>query len=1095
MLANRRSNRLVTIALLLIITVASATPSVHCEKKNPSDSTAASATPIKHCEKKNPSDSPVKIKPGQCHEYSTLVKPGRYWVKVEEGDIDLLISTQDKQSDSPVARQSTENIWINAQTDQTIMIQVRTFASTAVTEGEYTLSLKLDLPADQNSLYAADMTEAAILHYMRGEYSQAQQAYQDAAEAWLKVGNNTMAAYCYHSAAYIPMYFFNDQPEKLEEALDDLHDADLAWKKGGKRLRSLLSQKDIGKVLHLLERNHEAYETLLYVADSILPEPGSRYLQGLTQNELGIAAKELGLPLEALKYYQQSIQLFELNRDFEEANNAKHNLASLLDIIGETDVAVDILENVERDYRQLGDDFGAAAALNVLVDLYFKQGEPRKALKAFDEALKVFACNSKAWESILLLKYAQIETSLGRFENARNAIDKALQWAIQADSKKWQARALLRLAELANQIGDQQQAIELLQTALESIDQNNRTRQYLWLQIKLSESYLQAGNINQSSKHINAALQNIGEFSELEAMALLVKAAIEHPDDPDTAEATAISALNLYKEIQDPLGEYNSLRLIAEIKFNRQDWQAVLDNMQSANNLLNSIAGKFVLPEFRSRYLSQHKDLVYKTIIAYEALATITGTNNTYQIISELEQRRISNLGTQESQWLPRPNNDEAKQEIFEYYRAKEESSTALLNRYLNTINGFQDDRQTLERTLREKQQAQEAIERALFRPLTEIGDKPSVEDFQQFSANHLSFQRAILYFHVGEQDSRAYLLTTDNIYSSVLPGQARLAELVDKSLDYLSDPNKEQNEEFMQISRLLLDIIKPHQLSDILVIRDGPLHYFPFNSIVALRTNESAINAMDINWIYIPSIASARQLALRYEKRNDMTSSNVLLLGDPVTDRDDPRINQSLAIKGLTRLPSAASELNELNTMLNVPMGNLLSGFEANKDQVLGISEHHGIIHIAAHGTIDPNHSASSGVLLSTYDKYGNTIAGHLGANDLRFLNLPVNLVFLNGCTTALGENFAVDGPFGITQSFLQAGAMAVIASYWDVSDRATKKIAIEFYKELKGGLTGPAALRNAMSNIRQIPGYRHPYYWAGIGYHGYLDLQWENF
>ena len=128
----------------------------------------------------------------------------------------------------------------------------------------------------------------------------------------------------------------------------------------------------------------------------------------------------------------------------------------------------------------------------------------------------------------------------------------------------------------------------------------------------------------------------------------------------------------------------------------------------------------------------------------------------------------------------------------------------------------------------------------------------------------------------------------------------------------------------------------------------------------------------------------------------------------------------------------------------------------------------------------------------------------------------LATELVVLSACETALGGRDK-DGIeiAGISNSFLERGAKAVMASLWLVNDASTSLLMQQFYRNLanEGGqdahTTKAEALRQAQLSLLQgkitakdapdrgievverpgvrntrvnqnSPGFSHPYYWA---------------
>jgi CHAT domain-containing protein len=61
-------------------------------------------------------------------------------------------------------------------------------------------------------------------------------------------------------------------------------------------------------------------------------------------------------------------------------------------------------------------------------------------------------------------------------------------------------------------------------------------------------------------------------------------------------------------------------------------------------------------------------------------------------------------------------------------------------------------------------------------------------------------------------------------------------------------------------------------------------------------------------------------------------------------------------------------------------------------------------------------------------------------------------------------------------TYLFERAGAKATIASLWNAEDKTTQAIMVQFYTNLKNGMSKDEALRQA--KLSQIGS--HPYFWA---------------
>lgn len=140
-------------------------------------------------------------------------------------------------------------------------------------------------------------------------------------------------------------------------------------------------------------------------------------------------------------------------------------------------------------------------------------------------------------------------------------------------------------------------------------------------------------------------------------------------------------------------------------------------------------------------------------------------------------------------------------------------------------------------------------------------------------------------------------------------------------------------------------------------------------------------------------------------------------------------------------------------------------------------------IVHFATHGLINNRHPQLSGLVLSLVDARGNPQDGFVRLHDIYNMRLGADLVVLSACRTALGHEVRGEGFVGLTRGFMYAGAPRVVASLWDVRDRATAELMRRFYSQmLTGGIAPAAALRAAQVSMWQEPRWRAPVHWAGF-------------
>lgn len=156
-------------------------------------------------------------------------------------------------------------------------------------------------------------------------------------------------------------------------------------------------------------------------------------------------------------------------------------------------------------------------------------------------------------------------------------------------------------------------------------------------------------------------------------------------------------------------------------------------------------------------------------------------------------------------------------------------------------------------------------------------------------------------------------------------------------------------------------------------------------------------------------------------------------------------------------------------------------------------------IIHLATHANFQ------SGAPSNSYVQFWNT---RLQLNQIRRLGwykVPVELLVLSACETAIGDREAELGFAGLA---VQAGVKSALASLWFVSDEGTLALMSQFYRDLRTAPIKAEALRQAQiamirgqvrlengqlrtptGNIKLPPelaqGNRslsHPYYWSAF-------------
>jgi CHAT domain-containing protein/predicted negative regulator of RcsB-dependent stress response len=256
---------------------------------------------------------------------------------------------------------------------------------------------------------------------------------------------------------------------------------------------------------------------------------------------------------------------------------------------------------------------------------------------------------------------------------------------------------------------------------------------------------------------------------------------------------------------------------------------------------------------------------------------------------------------------------------------------------------------------------------------------------------------------------------------------------------------------------RLGTALIAPLGLAEglrLIVVPHGPLHYLPFQ---ALRVNGRYL--IEMHPIAIsPSMSIAAQLA----QRPPRVAAALTAFGNPqIAEKYD--------------LPGAEAEVRQIIRFF--PRNRIYLGAQATKTQFNEAVGSAPIVHIAAHAQADELDPLYSRILLANENGQQNFLEAH------EILDLPMRgtaLVTLSACESGLGRVAGGDEVLGFPRAFLSAGASALIASLWPVSDDATEVLMSALYRELAAGRDLQRAMQAGQLAVLRQPQTAHPFFWA---------------
>lgn len=209
-----------------------------------------------------------------------------------------------------------------------------------------------------------------------------------------------------------------------------------------------------------------------------------------------------------------------------------------------------------------------------------------------------------------------------------------------------------------------------------------------------------------------------------------------------------------------------------------------------------------------------------------------------------------------------------------------------------------------------------------------------------------------------------------------------------------------------------------------------------------------------------------------------------------------DPR---SLKV-GLAALPGTEVELRAMAQVLKAPAGSVRLGEAATERAVRADTRlpTARVIAFATHGLLPTDQIPGlqePGLVFSPPTTASDADDGVLAASEVARMAFSADWIILSACNTAAADGTpGADNLSSLARAFFYAGAQALLASHWRVSDEVTAALTVETLSIRRDHpeLTRAQALQRAMRNVRtgardngsQVAGWNeswaHPAAWA---------------
>jgi CHAT domain-containing protein/tetratricopeptide (TPR) repeat protein len=215
----------------------------------------------------------------------------------------------------------------------------------------------------------------------------------------------------------------------------------------------------------------------------------------------------------------------------------------------------------------------------------------------------------------------------------------------------------------------------------------------------------------------------------------------------------------------------------------------------------------------------------------------------------------------------------------------------------------------------------------------------------------------------------------------------------------------------------------------------DGDLQRLPFATLLDPATGRYLVEDHPLLMAPSASFFAAGLERAKHFMTQPLTSA--LLVGNPDGD--------GLSSQGTRSLPGAESEVAVAAKFY--ASHTVLTGQAATKRRFLQVAPDYDVVHFGGHAYPNVEYP-----LLSRLSFSGGATAEEqqLFAYEIARLKFSrTRLVVLAACSTAVGAMSRGEGVVSVARPFLAAGVPIVVASQWDVDDRATQQLFVAFHLE----------------------------------------------
>jgi len=788
---------------------------------------------------------------------------------------------------------------------------------------------------------------------------------------------------------------------------------------------------------------------------------------GYIWNYSGFYYYEEGIYNKSATFFEKNLAFqIKLNVDSLDIAYGYQNIASIWDIAGDFQKAIDSYKIALIYMNDFKDE--QARIFNNLALAYQNFGDNRKALVAYQRALSILSkrvnnTEEKELKTAIYTNLATIYSDLNYLDSSYYYLALSKPLLLSNDS--------LAIADYYQILGTTEKRARTFKTSEKHLRKALRIRMDL-----LPEKH---PDIAISFRELGEFLMERGLFKE--ALPYFQKGIItlsKNFTDSTSIEInpTVNASISNKRELKKNLMlKARILHKLNKLSLAKSTYLLTLDFADQLRNSYQAQGSKYIL--------------LKETIELFDNAIQLATQLKDHNLAFQLMERAKSTLllesikNTQAKTFAGLPDSLLQKEENFKKEIVQKERNLA------EAIAGKADTTiATLNRTLfdlRENHQKfvkQLEVDFPQYHQLKYAVTFPTIEEVQR---EIVGKEEALIEYFMGDSSIYVFLIEKQQYHLLQLPKPIDLTEQITTIRTLLGNPSIEQQAfiDFAKVSTSLTDVlILPvlEQLSPavkkLTIIPDGALAYLPFQTFFSHPVN---ITQADLpRYDTLPYLIKDFTINYAY--------SSTLLLNQ----FHQTKTNNSLAdfagfapsfankmiagIRGnsLGALSHNQSEVEQIKALIG---GETYLNTQATSTNFKEIANQYKILHLSTHAA---SHNDPIQTKIHFTDDY-------LTIKDIYNLSLNAELTVLSACETSLGKLQQGEGVISLERAFIYAGCPSLVTSLWQVDDEVTANLMVDFYKNLKTGMTKPDALQNTQLvylNSTKIPEQAHPFYWASF-------------